>query len=200
MSKHDIQHGRHQHEETDSLQASTRADPDSRSPYRRDNHLGVDDDEDTESPTEPIAKRATPKALWIAKTIMRREATVLCHTVSTRTTKRSPSRSRPSTSLASWSSHARAGKTIVVELAVLPMAHRYCERCGTMSVGGPLADRAFDELRELLEELCASARFVDYPENRLRKELSDALAKKGREDGPHDVTIVKGFVDNLLTA
>ncbi len=52
----------------------------------------------------------------------------------------------------------------------------------------------------MLDELAKSAKFVDYPENRLLKERSDALAAKGREDGPHDVTIIREFVGNLQTA
>lgn len=193
------QRGLHVHEEAEILQESATAG-DSRSPYRRDNHIGDDVDEDARLSVEQIEKRATPKALWIAKTVLRREATVLCpHCLDV---------DDEPVPISDPCEHVpreiviprEGGKNICVELAVIPKAHRYCERCGTVSFGGPLADRGFEEFRAVLDELCESARFVNYPENRLEKERSDALAAKGREEGPHDVTIVREFVANLTSA
>ncbi|WP_373189967.1 hypothetical protein [Halolamina sp.] len=193
------QRGLHVHEEANILQESATAG-NSRSPYRRDNHLGADVDEDKRLSVEQIEKRATPKALWIAKTVLRREATVLCPHCLDVDDEAVPI-SEPCEYVPREIVIPReGGKNICVELAVLPKAHRYCERCGTVSFGGPLADREFEEFRAVLEELCDSTRFVNYPATRLENELSDALAKKGREEGPHDVTIVRSFVDNLLTA
>ncbi len=194
------QRGLHVHEEAELLKASAHANESSASPYRRDNHLGADVDEDKRLSVEQIEKRATPKALWIAKTVLRREATVLCPHCLDVDEKAVPI-SEPTEYVPREIVIPReGGKNITVELAVLPKAHRYCERCGTVSFGGPLADREFEEFRAVLEELCQSAKFADFPENRLKKEMSDALAAKGREDGPHDVTIVRGFVDSLLIA
>jgi len=189
----------HVHQETPVLQASDHATEESPSPYRHDNHFGAKTDVDPTISASQVEKRSTPKALWIAKTVLRREATVLCPHCLDVDDEAVPI-SEPTEYVPREIVIPReGGKNIIVELAVLPKAHRYCERCGTVSFGGPLADREFEKFRAVLEELCESAKFVDYPENRLQKELSDALAKKGREEGPHDVTIVRSFVDNLLT-
>ncbi|WP_373189974.1 hypothetical protein [Halolamina sp.] len=105
---------------------------------------------------------------------------------------------------------AALGELVLEHLFGLP----FQLRLGSLHVGDAeperiLRERAFNRDRHLaaleeflagLEELCDSARFVNYPAWRLQNELSDALAKKGREEGPHDVTIVRSFVDNLLTA
>jgi hypothetical protein len=187
----------HVHDEQDFLSASARAGE--ASPYRHDDHWGDDADE-IPVDLNRIERAKTPKELWIAKTVLRREATVLCpHCLEER---------EDAVPLSEPEEHVpreiviprEGGKDIVVELAVLPKAHRYCEDCGSVSFGGPLADRTFEEFRDVLDELVESAKFTDYPESRLMKERSDALAAKGREDGPHDVTIVREFVANLATA
>ncbi|AEN06032.1 hypothetical protein [Halolamina sp.] len=140
------------------------------------------------------------KALWIAKTVLRRGATVRCPHCLDVDDEAVPI-SEPCEYVPREIVIPReGGKTICVELAVLPKAHRYCERCGTVNFGSPLADREFEAFQAVLEELCDSARFVDYPQRRLQKERSDALAKNGREEGPHDVTIVRSFVDSLITS
>lgn len=190
----------HVHDEQDFLAASAHAGD--ASPYRRDDHWGTDlaVDDDAATTLTKIERAKTPKELWIAKTVLRREATVLCpHCLEERD---------DAVPLSEPEEHVpreiviprEAGKNIVVELAVLPKAHRYCEDCGSVSFGGPLADRTFEEFRNVLDELVESAKFTNYPESRLMKERSDALAAKGREDGAHDVTIVREFVGNLATA
>ncbi len=187
----------HVHDEQDFLSASAHAGE--ASPYRHDDHWGEGVD-DTPEDLSRIERAKTPKELWIAKTVLRREATVLCPHCLEEQDEAVP--------LSDPEEHVprevviprEGGKNIIVELAVLPKAHRYCERCGSVSFGGPLADRGFEEFRAVLDELVESAKFVDYPESRLMKERSDALASKGREDGPHDVTIVREFVGNLQTA
>jgi len=192
----------HVHDEQDFLSASAHAADVSASPYRRDDHWGADlsDGDDAAATLTQIERAKTPKELWIAKTVLRREATVLCPHCLEEEDKAVPL-SDPEEYVPREVVIPRdGGKNIVVELAVLPKAHRYCERCGSVSFGGPLADRGFEEFRAVLDELVESAKFVDYPENRLLKERSDALAAKGREDGPHDVTIVREFVGNLQTA
>ncbi len=139
------QRGLHVHEEADFLEASPHADQDSPSPYRRDEHFGADVDEDKRLSVEQIEKRATPKALWIAKTVLRREATVLCpHCLDVDDA--AVQISEPTEYVPREIVIPReGGKNIIVELAVLPKAHRHCDRCGTVSFGGPLADREFEE-------------------------------------------------------
>lgn len=185
--------------EGDTLEASPLAGEKSTSPYRRDDHWGSNADSPQLDLAE-IEKRGTPKAMWVAKTVLRREATVLCphclHHNDVANPISDPEEYVPREVVI----ERDGGKNIVLELAVLPKAHRYCEECGSVSFGGPLADRDLEEFRAILDELCDSARFVDYPESRLKKERSDALAAKGRESGPHDVRIVTEFVDNLLEA
>ncbi len=184
-------------DEQDFLEASAHAG--GASPYRHDDHWGADVDDDVEDLAR-IERAKTPKELWIAKTVLRREATVLCpHCLENH---------GEAVPLSEPEEHVpreiviprEGGKNIIVELAVLPKAHRYCEACGSVSFGGPLADRDFEEFRAILDELVESAKFVNYPESRLMNERSDALAAKGREDGPHDVTIVREFVANLVSA
>ncbi len=169
------------------------------SPYRHDDWFG-DPEPNPERSLNESKKRATPKSLWIAKTVLRREATVLCpHCLEQRGS---------AIPLSDPEEHVprevviprEGGKNIVVELAVLPKAHRSCEECGSVSFGGPLADREFNAFKDVLDELANSAKFVDYPENRLQKARSDALAAKGREGGPHDVQIVESFVEELTSA
>ncbi len=191
----------HVHDEQDFLEASANADEASASPYRRDDHWGADlsDGDEPAATLTQIERAKTPKELWIAKTVLRREATVLCpHCLQE---DEAAPLSKPEEHVPREIVIPReGGKNIIVELAVLPKAHRYCERCGSVSFGGPLAERDFEEFRTVLDELVESAKFVDYPEARLRKERSDALAAKGREDGPRDVTIIREFVANLQTA
>jgi len=187
----------HVHGEQAILAPSTHANESS--PYRHDDWFG-DPEADSEFSVAEIEKRATPKTLWIAKTVLRREATVLCpHCLEQHDT---------ATALSDPDEHVPreiviprdGGKNIVVELAVLPKGHRYCEECGSVSFGGPLADRGFAAFKEILDELATSTQFVDYPEAQLQKARSDALAAKGRDDGPHDVQIVESFVEKLTTA
>jgi len=187
----------HIHGEQETVTASAHAGESS--PYRHDDWFGALE-ADSQLTTEQVEKRGTSKALWIAKTVLRREATVLCPHCLEQHDRAIPLSEPDEYVPREVVIPRKGGKDIIVELAVLPKAHRYCEDCGSVSFGGPLADRGFEEFRAVLEELCESAKFVDFPESRLQKELSDSLAKKGREEGPHDVTIVRSFVENLLNA
>jgi len=68
----------HVHDEQDFLAASAHAGD--TSPYRRDDHWGADlaVDDETATTLTKIERAKTPEELWIAKTVLRREATVLC--------------------------------------------------------------------------------------------------------------------------
>jgi len=186
----------HVHGEQTIMTASAHANESS--PYRHDDWFGEPAIE-SQPAAEGVKKRATPKPLWIAKTVLRREATVLCPHCLEQQDRATPL-SEPDEHVPREIVIPReGGKDIIVELAVLPKAHRHCEACGSVSFGGPLADREFEEFKAILDELANSAKFVDYPEARLQKHRSDALAKKGRDDGPHDVQIVESFVGELIS-
>jgi len=187
----------HVHGEQEVVTPSVHAD--GASPYRHDDWFG-DSEVNSRLSVAELEKRATPKTLWIAKTVLRREATVLCPHCLDQHDRATPL-SDPDEHVPREIVIPRdGGKNIVVELAVLPKAHRYCEECGSVSFGGPLADREFEAFRQILDELTNSAKFVDYPAAQLQKARSDALAAKGREDGPHDVQIVESFIEQLASA
>lgn len=160
---------------------------------------GPDDvDEDARLSIEQIEKRGTPKPKWVAKTILRRNATVLCphclHDRDQAVAISEPTEHVPRTLVI----ERDGGKNVIVELAVVPKAHRWCGECGSVSFGGPLADRTVDEFREVLDEVLASASLTDFAPSTVEQARSDALASKGREDGPHDVAIMESFVSDLL--
>lgn len=184
--------------QTDERGVPTSASAGDTSPYRRDPWWGRGDD--VELDLETLEKRGTPKALHVAKTVLRREATVLCphclHDRDRAVEISDPQEHVPRTVVL----ERDGGKNVVVELAVLPKAHRWCPDCGSISFGGPLADRTQEEFKAIIDEVTGSVEFTDFPASRLEKARSDALAKKGREEGPHDVRIMREFVEELLEA
>lgn len=183
------------------LEPSTNSTDESSSPYRRDNWYG----DTSTSEAEPamadasVLHTGTTKEEWVAMTILRRNATVLCPYCLAE-------EGGPEVELSNPTEHVPRviivesphGPDIMVELAIMPKRHRVCPRCGAETFGGPLARRSFEEFRTILDEVVASAKIAEYPPSQLRKARSDALAAKGRGDD-HDVEIMSQFIRQLTT-
>ncbi|AUV84686.1 hypothetical protein C2R22_24470 (plasmid) [Salinigranum rubrum] len=186
----------------DRLEPSAHATDESTSPYRHDDWFGdndITDDREPEAFDRSVLHTGTTKEEWVAMTILRRNATVLCpHCLANddQSIEISDPNEHVPRIIIVESPH---GTDIMVELAVLPKSHRACPRCGSVTFGGPLADRTFEAFKHILDEVVASAKIADYPPSKLRQARSDALAQKGRDDGPHDVTIMADFVRDLAS-
>lgn len=185
----------------DRLEPSANATDESPSPYRHDDWFGDNgvDPGDGDALDKTVLHTGTTKEEWVAMTILRRNATVLCpHCLAEDDCQveiSDPSEHVPRIVIVE-SPH---GTDIMIELAVLPKSHRACPRCGSVTFGGPLADRTFEGFKRVLDEVVASAKIADYPPSKLRKARSDALSEKGRDGGPHDVNIMSQFIRDLTS-
>lgn len=184
----------------DRLEPSAHSKDESNSPHRRDDWFGDNDLDDDDPADRTVLHSGTTKEEWVAMTILRRNATVLCPYCLAED-------DGPQIELSDPSEHVPRiiivesphGADIMVELAIMPKRHRVCPRCGAETFGGPLADRSFEDFKRVLDEVVASAKIAEYPPSKLRKARSDALADKGRDGGPHDVTIMSQFIHDLTT-
>jgi len=164
----------------------------------RENFWGKDEENEDERVIH-VERPGTSKEEWVAKTILRRGADILCHRCLDEDDRpvviSEPHEHVPRTIVIEQAD----GSPLIVELAILPKRQRHCDECGTVARGGPIADRTAEAFREILDEVCASAEVADYPPSALRKARSDALAAKGRGE-KHDVTILRDFVRDVLDA
>lgn len=165
----------------------------------RHNFWGENGPDETETESEvPVGhdeKPGTSKDEFIAKTILREDADILCPDCledrDTPVVISEPRHHVPRTVVIPNPD----GKNQILELAVLPKQRRHCPDCGGIFFGGIIADRPTAEFRALIDEVAAS--ISEFPPSKLRQARSNALAAKGR-GRMHDVTIMRRFVRDLL--